>query len=129
VPYRFPAGAAELACDFRAMHEQLYGFSTDEDWELEALRLSAFVATPPIEIATPRGAAGAAAPSSTMPCWFAPGAPIATPRYRRGEIASGTRIVGPAIVEDDWSTITVPPGVALAAAAGGHLVLTLEAAP
>ena len=47
VPYRYPAEVTTLARDFRAMHEQLYGFSTEEDWELEAIRVTASTAMPP----------------------------------------------------------------------------------
>ena len=130
VPYRFPPALATLTRDFRAIHEQLYGFSTEEDWELEAIRVTASVNTPPLEAEPPRPRARAnLAPSSTAPCWFSAAAAIETPRYRRDALAHPRRLSGPAIVEDEWSTITLPPGTALEATAGGHLVLSFETAP
>lgn len=128
VPYRYPAKVAMLTRDFRAMHEQLYGFSTEEDWELEAIRVTASAATRPIEVRPPRVTEGAIpAPTSSAPCWFSAACAIETPRYRRDEIAPGARINGPAIVEDEWSTITLPPDTALEATPAGHLVLSCEA--
>ena len=124
VPFRYPAEVAGIARDFRAIHEQLYGFSTEEDWELEAIRVSASVAAPPMEIG-PSLQPGhrALVPTSVGPCWFSAGSPVDTPRYRRDTISPRARVAGPAIVEDDWSTIALPPGTALEATAGGHLVM------
>ncbi|MGO8867933.1 MAG: hydantoinase/oxoprolinase family protein [Alphaproteobacteria bacterium] len=130
VPYRFPPALATLTRDFRAIHEQLYGFSTEEDWELEAIRVTASVDGPPLEAAPPRPPTRAnLAPSSTTPCWFSAAAAIETPRYRRDAIMHPWHLSGPAIVEDEWSTITLPPGTTLEATAGGHLVMSFDAAP
>ena len=127
VPYRFPAVVPALTRDFRAIHERLYGFSTDEDWELEAIRVAASVASPPLQ-ASPRTPPARAnlAPSATTPCWFSPARAIPTPRYQRDAITPAARLSGPAIVEDEWSTIALPPGTALEASAGGHLQLSFE---
>ena len=37
-------------------------------------------------------------------------------------------VTGPAMIEDEWSTIVVYPGQRAAAAARGHLILDLEPA-
>ena len=55
-------------------------------------------------------------------------ATIATPRYDRAQLAAPVIISGPAIIEDDWSTIVVPPGWRAAPDAQGHIVMTQEAA-
>ncbi len=124
VPYRFPPDVTILTRDFRAIHEQLYGFSTDESWELEAIRVTASVSAPPIEPRIPsHSGSGDLAPRATTPCWFSSDRAVETARYRRDALGPGTRILGPAIVEDEWSTITLPPGVALEATRGGHLTL------
>ena len=129
VPYRFPPDVASLTRDFQAIHKQLYGFSTEENWELEAIRVTASVSALPLEARPPRLNEGAdMAPRATTPCWFSAECAVETPRYRRDALARDTRLSGPAIVEDDWSTITLPPGTALEATAGGHLVLRFEAA-
>jgi len=128
VPFRFPADVARMTRDFRAIHEQLYGFSTEEDWELEAIRVTASVATTPPEVEPPHIPEGTKlAPSSVTECWFSTAKPVETARYRRDRVPAQARIRGPAIVEDDWSTITVPPGVILTATPRGHLMLTFEA--
>ena len=60
-------------------------------------------------------------PARTLPCTFEAGATAATPRYDRAALAPGRALAGPAIVEDAWSTVVVPPGAALVADEAGHL--------
>jgi N-methylhydantoinase A len=130
VPYRFPPDVAGLTRDFQAVHKQLYGFSTEENWELEAIRVTTTVSAPPLKAQPPRLSEGAnVAPRATTPCWFSAERAIETPRYRRDALARDTHLSGPAIVEDEWSTIMLPPGTALEATAGAHLVLRFEVAP
>jgi N-methylhydantoinase A len=125
VPFRYPPKVAEIGRDFRAVHEQLYGFSTGEDWELEAIRVSASVTAPTIEIEPPCAQdRKTLLPASVGRCWFSASSAVDTPRYRREEISARLKVDGPAIVEDDWSTILLPPGTALEATAGGHLVMS-----
>ena len=128
VPYRFPVGVESLARDFRTVHEALYGFSTDEPWEVEAIRVTAMAVMPPIDVRAPhRERDVPAAPTSRGVCWFTAAEAIETPRYGRDALASGARIDGPAIVEDDWSTVAVPPGATLAVTPRGHLEITFRA--
>lgn len=129
VPYRYPAEVATLTRDFRAMHEQLYGFSTEEEWELEAIRVSASAAALPLDVLpTQQPGRVTLKPHSVSSCWFTAERAIETPRYRRGELSLGARVAGPAIVEDEWSTITLPPGTGLEATSGGHLLMSFEVA-
>ena len=53
VPYSFPHDLASLTRDFRAIHEQLYGFSTEEDWEIEAIRVTASVNNACVDVQPP----------------------------------------------------------------------------
>ena len=46
-----------------------------------------------------------------------------TPIYRREHLGAGTRLVGPAVVEDDDTTTAVPPGTECEVDAQGSLVL------
>ncbi len=110
-----------LGDQFRARHEALYGFATEEPWELVALRLS---------LSAPRGhrpeGAGACQgeaprPARETPCWFDAGRPVPTPRYKRDTLGEGRQLIGPAIVEDAWSTVVVPPGATLEVDRTGHL--------
>ncbi|MBV8188304.1 MAG: hydantoinase/oxoprolinase family protein [Alphaproteobacteria bacterium] len=120
VPFAFPLDIANLGRDFRRRHDEIYGYATDEHWEMQSLRLR--VAMPrrtsvgPVEPAT-----GKPEPTSVGSCWFDPAAPMATPRFDRDLLPAGVAITGPAIVEDAWSTIVVPPGYTLHGDAMGHL--------
>lgn len=117
-----------LGAEFRSLHERLYGFSTDEPWELVALRMT---------VSVPRTADGAPGPAQTngggtatrmADCLFGQDGPVATPRLHRAAVAAGRRVDGPAIVEDDWSTLVLPPGTALRADAHGHLHIDVGSA-
>ncbi len=48
------------------------------------------------------------------------------PRHDRTALAAGIVVAGPAVIEDEWSTIIVYPGQRAAADARGHLILDLE---
>lgn len=125
VPYRHPAEVATLTRDFRAMHEQLYGFSTEEEWELEAIRVSASAAELALDARPARQSERTTlTPRSFSSCWFTAERMLETPRYHRGELSPGARVDGPAIVEDEWSTITLPPGTGLETTSGGHLLMS-----
>ena len=110
-----------LGRQFRDRHEALYGFATDEPWELTTLGLRVTVPRPdrPGGGAAPR--VRPAAPTRTMPAWFDADGPVPTPRLDRDGLAPGRAFQGPAIVEDPGSTVVVPPGASLRADAHGHL--------
>ena len=44
-----------------------------------------------------------------------------TPRYARESLGESTKLAGPAIVEDDWSTAVLQPGAGLDVDGHGHL--------
>jgi N-methylhydantoinase A len=120
VPFTFPLDIGALGSDFRKRHQEIYGYATDEHWEMQSLRLRA--ATPrrtAFDSVDPR--AGKPEPTSVSSCWFDPAAPVATPRFDRDLLPTGVTVAGPAIVEDAWSTIVVPPGYTVHADAMGHL--------
>ncbi len=116
---------------FLALHEKLYGFATAEPWQLEALRMRAFVPmSTTMSASTPPGPApvgGAPVPARVSHCLFSAGDAVPTPRHDRARLVAGTPVPGPAIVEDDYSTIVVPPGAVLKPDAGGHLHIRLGA--
>ncbi|KMO40971.1 hypothetical protein VQ02_06715 [Methylobacterium variabile] len=102
-----------LGAQFDAAHRALYGYATGEPWELVNIRT---------EVAAPGEAAPAgAAPAPAEPAGglvrqgerlvtYETGERHPTPVYARGSLPAGLRIAGPAIIEDEWSTIVVPPG-------------------
>jgi len=122
VPFESPPDPVVLGADFKARHERLYGFATDEAWELDTLRLT-------LSAPTGKGAAAmveaigdaSTIPISTASCWFGTSGPVPTPRYARGSLPKGWDISGPAIIEDEWSTIVVPPGAVARADDRGHI--------
>ena len=120
VPFADPLDLATLGRDFRRRHNDIYGYATDEHWEMQSLRVRTLVPRQ-----TTFGALaelhGMPEPNSVGPCWFEPQAPHQTPRFDRDRLPAGARIAGPAVVEDAWSTIIVPPGYILHADKMGHL--------
>jgi N-methylhydantoinase A len=120
VPFAEPLDLQALGRDFRKRHHEIYGYATDEHWEMQSLRIRALV--PRQTTFGPLAALdGAPEPTSVGPCWFEPAAPHQTPRFDRDRLPPGLQIAGPAIVEDAWSTIVVPPGYVLRADVMGHL--------
>jgi N-methylhydantoinase A len=45
------------------------------------------------------------------------------PRYERGALLPGESIAGPALIEDDWSTIVVYPGQRASVDPPGNVIL------
>ena len=120
---------ARLGHDFRERHRTLYGFATEEPWELVSIRM---------RVSAPRnGEAYAPAaktnqppsPTKTLPCTFEAGEPVMTPRYDRAGLGADWPLEGPVIVDDAWSTVVVPPGASLTADDAGHLHIATGAGP
>ncbi|MDG2483173.1 MAG: hydantoinase/oxoprolinase family protein, partial [Alphaproteobacteria bacterium] len=111
-----------LGTAFLERHEKLYGFATDEVWEIEALRVTV-AAQGPASGSLPAIAvtSGSTEPTAITPCLFPDAGLVATPRYRRETLAPGTRLAGPAVIEDIWSTVVLPPGATLEATTAGDL--------
>lgn len=110
-----------LGRQFRETHKRLYGFATDEPWELYALRCT--ISAPNNDIFGGNGLSSVAPgqPRKTVPCWFGGNDPMETSRYDRSKIAPKQRIDGPAIIEDSWSTIVLPPGASASIGKLGHI--------
>ena len=113
---------ARLTLEFLDRHRALYGFATEEPWELVSIRMRA---SAPRSNGADRSAApcptAEPAPIRTLDCTFGSEGPIATPRYARADVNAGHTLAGPVVVEDAWSTVVVPPGAALTADGAGHL--------
>jgi N-methylhydantoinase A len=112
---------AQLGKDFIALHEKLYGFATDEPWQLEAIRRRVSVPRVSGEIGALVETGAPSGPVKTTPCIFDARRTMPTPRFNRAGLAIGKTLQGPAIVEDGFSTVVVPPGAALSADSHGHL--------
>ena len=110
-----------LGRQFQDQHEAQYGFATNEPWELVALRM---------RLAAPRArhiprnvddSGRGEGPAAGGTCWFEDVGEVATPRHDRDALSEGQRIAGPAVIEDAWSTIVLPPGSELMVDAVGNL--------
>jgi len=123
-----------LGEQFRTRHEALYGFATGESWELVSLRITLTAprrARP--DMATENYANSSESDvlraARTTPCWFDAGEARDTPRYARDALREGSKVEGPAIIEDAWSTVVLPPGARLSVDAFGHLHIDVGEAP
>jgi N-methylhydantoinase A len=119
------------ACDlngvmraFHQAHEAIYGFR-EPDHAIEAItqRLSIIGEVPKADL--PDLAPGAIAPRSrgVRPVFHA-GAWIDAHIYRREDLGAGAAIAGPAVIEQDDTTVWMPQGWSLTADRLGLLVLT-----
>ncbi len=107
-----------------ARHKKLYGFATAEAWQLESLRVT--VSAPSQSSFADLEEAGqekSTVPISVDECWFDTSGPVPTRRFERGALPVDWRVEGPAIIEDDWSTIVLPPGATAWIDSTGHLVI------
>ena len=120
---------AHLGQTFMEHHRALYGFATEEPWELVSIRM---------RVSAPRNGAVRSpaakaneppSPTKTLPCTFESGAPVSTPRYDRAGMGPDFTLDGPVIVDDAWSTTVVPPGATLTADDAGHLHIATGAGP
>lgn len=125
VPYTVPAAADAIASDFRNEHRKLYGFASDEPWEIEAIRVRITVQTAVGGAELEFGRSGKSFPEDSISCWFSPQAPTQTPRRWRNGLEPNEHLSGPAIIADEWSTIVVPPGTTLVADTQGNLTMTV----
>ena len=110
---------------FLDRHRALYGFATEEPWELVSIRLRVSApranGTLPPAVAGSTGTPGEATAVRSLPCTFDSGGPVPAPRHARSGLVAGRTLAGPAVVEDEWSTVVVPPGATLVADEAGHL--------
>ena len=94
---------------FVEAHRRRYDYATDEAVEGVNLRVAAIVPTPPPAFPTnsrpPQEARGA------RQAYFYGSGRVSVGVYSTGEIVAGRGgVIGPAILEDTWSTIVVYPG-------------------
>ncbi len=116
-----------LAAAFRALHTRLYGFATDEPWEVEAVRMTASLPRPDLRFPKNPATNSAATPLKTSLCRFEGSAAVPTPRYDRSSLKPGQTIHGPLVVEDNFSTVVIPPNASLCADKDGNLVINTGA--
>ena len=124
IPIAFGDDAADLAQRFADAHEQLYGFAR-RDHAVEIASLWVAVTVPTAGYPAPQLATAAGPPGATGEriVYFA-GEPFDTQVFRREDLLAGSIVDGPAIVEQDDTTIVVPLGWQASTDAWGNLMMT-----
>lgn len=124
VPIGPDADSGQLALGFHAAHKALYGFATDEDWIVEALRATARAKGDAVAINGIDGNDARTSYTDTV-CRFPGHGAVNTPRLDRKSLSSEMgEIAGPLLIVDDWSTVVVTPDFNLRVTPLGHLLLS-----
>lgn len=110
---------------FWLRHEQLYGYYTDEPWEVQSLRVRASMDPVNFVMVQENGKEEALVASATVNCSYIGGS-MDTPIYSRESLRPGHRLAGPLIVADQTSTTVVPPDCTIEVTKHGHLRIDLE---
>ena len=105
------AGLRTLGEDFERQYLKMYGHTNKTAIEIANLRAVAYKAVDALpDVAQRRASDTDTAPQSTRTAWFlGSNAPVATAIYRRERLRPGARLEGPAIVEQDDTTILIYP--------------------
>ena len=103
-------GLAKIKENFEARHNRQFGFSLDAPLEIANLRVigKGSIGGASIESTEPDGSDPSGARVDTTEVYFN-GSYHETPVYDRSELAPGNKIIGPAIVVEDDSTIIIQP--------------------
>jgi N-methylhydantoinase A len=119
VPVGDPLALEEIRERFDAAHERAYGYRMDEPVELVALRVAARVENE----APTTGYEGADDADRGTRAAIFDGERHEVPVFARDWVAPGTTLDGPAVLEDDESTVVVRPGWSGTVRPDGSLVL------
>ncbi|MBN9217730.1 MAG: hydantoinase/oxoprolinase family protein [Mesorhizobium sp.] len=63
--------------------------------------------------------------AATRPCFFGGKTPLEVPIYKPGDLAPGSRIQGPAIIEETTTTLVVYPDMAVSISGNGNYLLEI----
>jgi len=117
-----PGGPGALKAAFEKRHRQLYGYATGENVECVNLRVTARAAEEPPPLPAPPSGTSAAATGSHR-AYFPETGAVEMLRYDRASLPPGHLVAGPSMVEDEWSTTIVYPGMRCVADRLGNLVI------
>ena len=119
----------EAVRGFHAAHERVYGYARPQQpVEFVNFRAVHRYPLPRPVLRPPARAGGAVADARTglRPAYFAPDGFVATAIYERERLPLGSRVPGPAIVEQTDTTTVIPPGHAAVVDAVGNLRIRRE---
>jgi len=123
VPFALPLDVARIGNDFLARHRELFGYATAESCVIEAVRVQA--RRPSTTIVRRPATTIRKASTGWRTCSFDNAHDVATLIVDRAAVAEVVR--GPAIIEDAWSTVVVPPDWQVKPDSAGNLFLTRAA--
>lgn len=124
IPFAMPLDRAVLEADFHRRHQELFGYATGEACVIESLRVQALK---PSTVPFSRPDVGRAQVTArTRLCVFDASGSVETAILPRETLTGTTE--GPAIIEDAWSTVVVPPGWQVRPDDLGNLFMTRSAA-
>lgn len=118
-----------LEKEFKARHLQLYGFATDESWEIVALRLRATVERNAASQILPPMPKISSSAAKFRECYFNDKAPVRVAEYERQSLPRDCPLSGPGIISDKMSTLIMPPKCVMTVNESGHLDIKLEVVP
>jgi N-methylhydantoinase A len=126
IPVRFslPLDVVRLKKDFLARHHELFCYATNESCVIESVRVQ--VRRPSTTALSRPATAVRSVSSGKRVCSFDGFHDISTAIIDRSAVSD--TVNGPAIIEDAWSTVVVPPGWQAKPDAAGNLFLTPRAA-
>ena len=125
-----PYGGVEVAAlrlAFEKRHRRLYGYATGESVECVNLRVTARVEVDAATAPASGKSRGESAPTRTRRAFFPEAGDVVLPLYERNGLGVGATLEGPAVIEDEWSTIVVYPGQRATADPFGNLVIEVVA--
>jgi len=123
-------GVPALRAAFEQRHRQLYGYATGESIECVNLRVAAiggddWAAAPASD--APASPPAAAMPAGSHRAFFPETGEVMLPRHDRASLPVGIGISGPAMLEDECSTIIVYPHQRAAVDRLGNVIIEAAA--
>lgn len=115
----------QLIDDFHAKHQQRFTYANvGAPVEIVSLRVTAvgMLTAPEIPLASPDGSGS---PAGARRVWCED-AWCEFPVWRRTDVVEKTEVIGPAIIEEDYTTILIAGGWTCRLAAQGHLIATRD---
>ncbi|WP_441230559.1 hydantoinase/oxoprolinase family protein [Tardiphaga sp. 215_C5_N2_1] len=119
VPFTMPLDAEKLRQDFLVKHRELFGYATNESCVIESVRAQARQPST-TEVSRPKTALRTMA-TPRRRCSFDGALDVMTDVIDRSAMTD--TIIGPAIIEDAWSTVVLPPQWQAKPDANGNLYL------
>ncbi|MBB4613613.1 hydantoinase B/oxoprolinase family protein [Novosphingobium taihuense] len=112
-----------IRTDFAKQWQSRFGFAVDDDVVIDSLRVEAILPSAHAQVAVAALPLASGAPIETVVLHTAD-RPHDAPLWRREDLATGSTVVGPALIVDPVSTIVVEPEWQARVDAIGNLILT-----